>query len=98
MLHHVLMQVALASGEGPFVGIVRQAQIGINMSDVVCVDANGLPLETDHLHLTTQAQVRLGKMLADAYLSHASYRSGSIFRETLGENFKWALLKYTLKK
>ena len=67
-----LMQVALASGEGPFVETVRRAQIGMNMSNVVCVDANGLPLESDNLHLTTQAQVQLGKMLADAYLNHVS--------------------------
>jgi hypothetical protein len=33
------------------------------------VDAKGLPIANDYTHLTTQAQVRLGAMLADAYLA-----------------------------
>lgn len=74
-VHHVLilMQVALASGEGHFVEVVRGAQLGINLPNVICVDAKGLPLESDHLHLTTRAQVQLGKMLAYAYSKHFSF-------------------------
>lgn len=64
-----LIQVALASGEGQFTEVVRQAQKGIKLANVACVDGRGLPLEEDHLHLTTQAQVKLGKMLAEAYLN-----------------------------
>ncbi|KAA8537796.1 hypothetical protein F0562_027624 [Nyssa sinensis] len=70
-LHSSLLpvfQVALASGQGPFVETVRQAQLGINLPNVMCVDAKGLPLEPDNLHLSTPAQVRLGEMLADAFL------------------------------
>ena len=37
--------------------------------EVKCVDAMGLPIASDMTHLTTQAQVRLGKMLADAYIA-----------------------------
>jgi hypothetical protein len=33
------------------------------------VDAKGLPIANDYTHLTTQAQVRLGAMLAEAYLA-----------------------------
>lgn len=49
---------------------VREAQKGISVPNVVCVDAKGLPLKEDNLHLTTEAQVQLGHLLADAYLSH----------------------------
>lgn len=58
--------MALASGSGPYIEIVREAQLGINLPNVICVDAKGLALESDDLHLTTAAQVQLGGMLADA--------------------------------
>ncbi|XP_042508586.1 probable carbohydrate esterase At4g34215 [Macadamia integrifolia] len=64
-----IIQVVLASGMGPFVGIVRRGQLGIDQPNVVSVDAMGLPLEEDGLHLTTAAQVRLGQMLANAFLN-----------------------------
>ncbi|PSR99809.1 Carbohydrate esterase [Actinidia chinensis var. chinensis] len=63
-----IIQVALASGEGPFVDKVREAQLGTDLANVSCVDAQGLQLEPDQLHLTTPAQVQLGQMLADAFL------------------------------
>ncbi|KAJ6872100.1 hypothetical protein NC651_031262 [Populus alba x Populus x berolinensis] len=63
-----IIQVALASGEGPYVEIVRNAQLGINLPNVQCVDAKGLPLEPDRVHLTTLAQVQLGQVLTDAFL------------------------------
>ncbi|XP_050159545.1 probable carbohydrate esterase At4g34215 isoform X2 [Malus sylvestris] len=64
-----IIQVALASGyEATLIEIVREAQLGIDLLNVRTVDAKGLPLEPDGLHLTTPAQVELGKMLADAYL------------------------------
>lgn len=68
-----VLQVALASGEGPYVEKVREAQKGITLPNVIWVDAKGLPLNPDRLHLTTRAQVQLGKMLADAYLGHFSH-------------------------
>ncbi|GFP92155.1 probable carbohydrate esterase at4g34215 [Phtheirospermum japonicum] len=61
--------VAIASGRG-YLEKVRHAQKEINLPNVVCVDAMGLPLQEDNLHLTTEAQVELGRMLADAYLTH----------------------------
>ena len=61
--------MALASGyNNTLKQIVRAAQLGIDLPNLEMVDAKGLPLERDHLHLSTPAQVRLGKMLADAFL------------------------------
>ncbi|KAI3664297.1 hypothetical protein L1987_70827 [Smallanthus sonchifolius] len=65
-----IIQVVIASGDGKYVEMVREAQKAIDMPNVVCVDAKGLELKEDHLHLTTEAQVQLGHMLADAYLAH----------------------------
>ncbi|XP_010271049.1 PREDICTED: probable carbohydrate esterase At4g34215 [Nelumbo nucifera] len=70
-----IIQVALASGQGPFIETVREAQLGTDLPNVRCVDAKGLPLEVDNLHLTTPAQLTLGEMLADAFLN---YFQGSI--------------------
>lgn len=63
------MKVAIASG-GKYMEVVREAQKAIDLPNVVCVDAKGLELKEDNLHLTTDAQVELGHMLADAYLAH----------------------------
>ncbi|XP_057965226.1 probable carbohydrate esterase At4g34215 [Malania oleifera] len=65
-----IIQVAIASGDERYMERVREAQRGIDLPNVVCVDAKGLPLAEDHLHLTTEAQVQLGLMLAHAYLTH----------------------------
>lgn len=64
------MQVAIASGDDRYLEKVRDAQKGINLPNVVCVDAKGLQLKEDNLHLTTEAQVRLGHILAEAFLHH----------------------------
>lgn len=64
------IQVAIASGTEKYLEKVREAQFGIKLPHVVCVDAKGLDLKEDNLHLTTGAQVKLGHMLADAYLTH----------------------------
>jgi hypothetical protein len=63
-----IIQVAIASGQGPHIGKVRKAQFGINMTNVKCVDAKGLKMQPDSLHLSTPAQVRLGEMLATVFL------------------------------
>ncbi|MFS7983747.1 putative sialate O-acetylesterase domain, SGNH hydrolase superfamily [Helianthus anomalus] len=63
-----IVHVAITSGQGPYVETVRKAQLGIKLPKVTCVDANGLPMLQDKLHLSTPAQVRLGQMLADAFL------------------------------
>ncbi|KAB5526650.1 hypothetical protein DKX38_020497 [Salix brachista] len=63
-----VIQVALASGEGRFIEIVRRSQLAINLPNVKCIDANGLALQTDNLHLTTMSQVHLGLKLAGAFI------------------------------
>ncbi|XP_009761873.1 putative carbohydrate esterase At4g34215 [Nicotiana tabacum] len=63
-----VIQVALASSLGPYKGQVRKAQLGINLPNVRTVDAKGLPVGMDYVHITTLAQVHLGQMLADAFL------------------------------
>ncbi|XP_074369764.1 putative carbohydrate esterase At4g34215 [Apium graveolens] len=63
-----VIQVALDSGPGPYVEEVREAQLGSKLPNVWCIDAKGLQLQADGLHLSSPAQVQLGKMLADAFL------------------------------
>ncbi|CAA7019142.1 unnamed protein product [Microthlaspi erraticum] len=64
-----IIQVAIATGAGPHLGAVRKAQLETGLENVHCVDAMGLPLEPDGLHLTTSAQVRLGHMMADTFMT-----------------------------
>ncbi|KAL3617563.1 hypothetical protein CASFOL_037884 [Castilleja foliolosa] len=74
-----VIEVALASkGKegtelfGPYFDVVRSAQLEMPnlLPNVKCVDALGFPVDNyDKLHLTVQAEVKLGKMLADAFLS-----------------------------
>lgn len=61
--------MGLASG-GAFTEMVRKAQLELelHLPNVTFVDAKGLPLEPDGLHLTTPAQVNLGHKLARAFL------------------------------
>ncbi|PPS07560.1 hypothetical protein GOBAR_AA13086 [Gossypium barbadense] len=63
-----IFQVVLASGQGRYIEEVREAQLKLELPYVENVDAKGLPLEPDGLHLTTPSQVRLGDMLAHAFL------------------------------
>ncbi|KAF5817549.1 putative sialate O-acetylesterase domain, SGNH hydrolase superfamily [Helianthus annuus] len=63
-----IIQVALASAEGQYIEMVREAQLGMDLVNLRTVDAKGLRLEPDGLHLTTPSQVTLGKMLADTFL------------------------------
>lgn len=72
------MQVALASGEGKFTEEVRKAQLEMDIPNVKSVDAKGLRLQADNLHLTTASEVQLGLMLAQAFLTSKSLKSPSI--------------------
>ncbi|MCL7024734.1 hypothetical protein MKW94_005382 [Papaver nudicaule] len=58
------IQVALASGQGHFLGTVRKSTARSKPTE--------FPLSTDYVHLTTQAEVRVGKMLAKAFYSFNS--------------------------
>ncbi|KAE8813039.1 hypothetical protein D1007_09802 [Hordeum vulgare] len=55
--------------QGKWLDLVRKEQRAVRVANLKYVDAMGLPIANDITHLTTQAQVRLGKMLADAYIS-----------------------------
>ncbi|KAL1812015.1 hypothetical protein DCAR_0624177 [Daucus carota subsp. sativus] len=68
--HLPIIQVAIASGEHKYMEKIREIQKAIDLENVVCVDAKGLELKEDNLHLTTEACVELGQMLAHAYLTH----------------------------
>ncbi|CAL0323802.1 unnamed protein product [Lupinus luteus] len=70
----LVVQVALASGEGKFIEKVRHAQLEITLPNVKCVDAKGLRLKDDKLHLTTMSEVHLGKRLAHAYLNFTAHQ------------------------
>ncbi|KAG5542079.1 hypothetical protein RHGRI_021809 [Rhododendron griersonianum] len=61
--------VALARA-GPFLDIVREVQLGLDLPNVKCIDARGLELKPDHLHLTTAAEVQLGERLAGSFLEN----------------------------
>ncbi|KAL5056308.1 hypothetical protein RYX36_036990 [Vicia faba] len=63
-----IIQVALASGF-EYIEKVREAQKGINIPNVVSVDAKGLQLKEDNLHLNTEAQIKLGHMLAQSFVT-----------------------------
>uniref|UniRef100_A0A7N2KRL0 Sialate O-acetylesterase domain-containing protein n=1 Tax=Quercus lobata TaxID=97700 RepID=A0A7N2KRL0_QUELO len=65
-----IVQVALASGyHFDLITTVRQAQLFLCLKKVRTVDAWGLPLGLDGLHLNTDGAVRLGQMLAHTFLS-----------------------------
>uniref|UniRef100_A0A0E0KLS9 Sialate O-acetylesterase domain-containing protein n=1 Tax=Oryza punctata TaxID=4537 RepID=A0A0E0KLS9_ORYPU len=65
----LVIQVGIATGQGKFVEAVREAQKAVRLPWLKYVDAKGLPIANDYTHLTTPAQVKLGKLLAKAYLS-----------------------------
>ena len=74
--------MAIASGSGPYIDTIREAQLGVNLLNVRTVDAKGLTLEPDMLHLTTPSQVRLGEMLADTYFQFLpSSKSNNVQRK-----------------
>ncbi|KAL0325510.1 UNVERIFIED_CONTAM: putative carbohydrate esterase [Sesamum radiatum] len=59
--------VALASAEGPYIDEVRNAQLGIDLPNVKCVDAKGMKIGSDGLHLSTEGEVQVGQMMANAF-------------------------------
>lgn len=63
-----VVQVEVESGDGQYVKEVRECQKGVNLPNLKTVDAMGLPFNADKLHLNTEAQIKVGHMLADAFL------------------------------
>ncbi|KAG6547610.1 hypothetical protein Mapa_011059 [Marchantia paleacea] len=64
-----IIQVKIC-GTWPFVEEVRAAQATVQVPRVYTVDAWGLELNPDHMHLTTESQEKLGLVMAEKYLSH----------------------------
>ncbi|XP_060194047.1 probable carbohydrate esterase At4g34215 [Lycium barbarum] len=65
--------------KGPYIEEVRTAQLAINISNVIKIDAKGLEIGPDGIHLTTPAQVQLGHMFAHAFLSLINFTSSNTF-------------------
>ena len=82
--------MALASGQGRYIEQVREAQLGVNLPNVITIDAKGLPLQPDGLHLTAEGAIRVGEMLANAFLK-------SISRSTQN-NPTTKMLSYLIRK
>ncbi|KAL0367159.1 UNVERIFIED_CONTAM: putative carbohydrate esterase [Sesamum radiatum] len=62
-----VVQVALAAAEGPYIDDVREAQLGIDLPNMKCIDAKGMKIGPDGLHLSTEGEVHVGQMMADAF-------------------------------
>nr|GMC48161.1 probable carbohydrate esterase At4g34215 [Ipomoea batatas]GMC50485.1 probable carbohydrate esterase At4g34215 [Ipomoea batatas] len=69
-----IIQVALATQQGPYIDEVREAQFRVDLPNVKTIDAKGLQAGPDYLHLTTASQVQLGQMLADTFLERMPLR------------------------
>lgn len=68
-------QVGITAEKHPFPEFleeVRRAQMAVNLPGVFYVDAKGLPLLQDNIHLNMHSQVQIGKMLADSYMNHVA--------------------------
>ncbi|XP_047975874.1 probable carbohydrate esterase At4g34215 [Salvia hispanica] len=63
-----VVQVIVTSGDGDFVKEMREIQKTINVPNLKQVDSKGLELQVDNLHLTTESEIKVGQMLANAYL------------------------------
>ncbi|XP_010515780.1 PREDICTED: probable carbohydrate esterase At4g34215 isoform X1 [Camelina sativa] len=79
--------VALATGAGPYLDAVRKAQLKTDLKNVYCVDAMGLPLEPDGLHLTTSSQVRLGQMIAQSFADNIPNSAQPLYMPLLITSF-----------
>lgn len=65
-------QIAIAPGKKPFTSLVRSAQFTVTDPDIRTADTAGMPVEWDNVHLTTQGQIQLGKLLASRFLEPPS--------------------------
>ncbi|GMY28731.1 probable carbohydrate esterase At4g34215 [Fagus crenata] len=67
--HLPIILVAIASAEGPFIDIVRNAQLNIHLKNVKCIDAMGSHFLQDNLHLNTESEIHISQLFADTFLS-----------------------------
>ncbi|KAM3237398.1 putative carbohydrate esterase [Capsicum chacoense] len=66
---YVILPYPTKPFKGPYIEEVRAAQLAINIPNVIRIDAKGLQIGPDGIHLTTPAQVQLGHMFAHAFLT-----------------------------
>ncbi|KAH6758911.1 hypothetical protein C2S51_019146 [Perilla frutescens var. frutescens] len=67
-----VVQVVVASGDGPFVKEVRESQMAVKLPELKKVDAWEVSLLADNVHLTVDSAIKVGHMMADAYLQFPS--------------------------
>ncbi|KAH7523671.1 hypothetical protein FEM48_Zijuj06G0036600 [Ziziphus jujuba var. spinosa] len=78
-----IVQVAIASAEGPYIDVIRKAQLGLYLPNVVTVDPKIFAvIQPDKLHLTPQSQVKLGTMMADAYMKLVANSTSKLSKST----------------
>ncbi|KAL2460284.1 putative carbohydrate esterase [Abeliophyllum distichum] len=65
-----ILEVIIESSDGPLKDVIIKQQKALKMPNVVQVDSDGLELNKDKIHLNTDAEVKMGKLLADAYLNN----------------------------
>lgn len=63
-----VVQVIVTSGDGPYLKEMRESQQSIKVDNLKQVDSWGLRLGGDKIHLTPESQVKVGHMMADAFL------------------------------
>ncbi|XP_040998113.1 probable carbohydrate esterase At4g34215 [Juglans microcarpa x Juglans regia] len=63
-----ILMIVVSTGEGKFLRSVRDAQLNINLKNVVRVDSMGSTYLVGDLHLDTKSAVRIGQKLADNFL------------------------------
>lgn len=95
--------MVLASGTGPYIEKVREAQLRTWLVNLRMVDAKGLGLEPDRLHLTAPSEETLGEMLAQAFLqAHLAHQTQQSHvtstASTTPHNFVTQFLNYVLFK
>lgn len=73
-----IFQVAITSTreEVPFVDVVRKMQLACKLENVVTVDAKGYHLQ-DGFHLSTHAQCKLAKEMAEAFVLRFPHADGA---------------------
>lgn len=80
-----IIQVGITAANHPFPEFledIRRAQMAVNLPGVYYVDAKGLPLLEDNIHLNTHAQVQLGKMLAEVYMERVENPATSLDKDS----------------
>lgn len=63
------VQIIIPPGRAPFIDTVREAQKSLNLPNLVKIDLPELPYEPDMIHISSDGQVIVGRVVADHYCS-----------------------------